>query len=45
MMELETRGQLSKKSWCLHRADIISALYIQSATFTKPAMPSQSLIK
>ena len=45
VVEKETRGQSSKKSWFTFRSGRLTASLIRCATKTSHAMPSQSLIK
>ena len=44
-VEMETRGQSSKRSWFIYRAGRVTASVIKSAARTNHAMPSESLIK
>ena len=45
LVELETRGQSSKKSWFAFRSGRLTASLIRNAVKTNHALPSQSLIK
>ncbi|XP_019858639.1 PREDICTED: uncharacterized protein LOC109586852 [Amphimedon queenslandica] len=45
LVELETRGQSSKKSWFVFRSGRLTASLIRNAVKTNHASPSQSLIK